>query len=192
MPFTKFVVEHWMICFIIDSCFRFPVSTCYQSCSQHGPFFDWHTFFFSSRYCCKPDLVLKRGTYGSHYAYPILLDHLHLDVSQNRNWNIFLDELALELGLQVSRIERINFYVLSLSRLNISMTMVPQGISFSANEASAINSSLVILFVAIITMLVRCLRTFRPGKTKTSPVEIGVYLKFSIIHLTLSLWCTSL
>ena len=181
-----------MICFIIDSCFRFPVSTFISLVVSMDLSLIDIPFFFSSRYCCKPDLVLKRGTYGSHYAYPILLDHLHLDVSQNRNWNIFLDELALELGLQVSRIERINIYVLSLSRLNISMTMVPQGISFSANEASAINSSLVILFVAIITMLVRCLRTFRPGKTKTSPVEIGVYLKFSIIHLTLSLWCTSL
>lgn len=75
--------------------------------------------------------------------YPIKLDLLLLNVSQNPNWNLFLEELASQLGLRVSQIELINFYVLSLSQLNISMDITPHtGISFSARDASAINSSL--------------------------------------------------
>lgn len=93
--------------------------------------------------CCKTDMVLKRGSKSCHCAYPIKLDLLLLNVSQNPNWNLFLDELASQLGLRVSQIELINFYVLSLSRLNISMDITPHmGISFSAKEASAINYSL--------------------------------------------------
>ncbi|KAG6648014.1 hypothetical protein I3843_07G117000 [Carya illinoinensis] len=91
--------------------------------------------------CCAEDMVLKRGTQGCDCVYPIKLDLLLLNVSQNSNWNPFLDELASQL--HVSQIELINFYILSLSRLNISMDIVPRtGISFSASEASAINSSL--------------------------------------------------
>ncbi|KAM1668346.1 hypothetical protein FF1_047205 [Malus domestica] len=94
--------------------------------------------------CCKPDMVLRRGSQGCHCAYPIKLDILLLNVSQNPNWNIFLEELASELHLQVSQIELINFYVLGLSRLNISMDITPNsGSSFSASDASTINSSLV-------------------------------------------------
>lgn len=90
-------------------------------------------------------MVLKRGIQGCHCVYPIKLDLLLLNVSQNPNWNIFLNELASELHLRVSQIELINFYVLSLSSLNISMDIVPYtGIGFSASEASAINSSLVL------------------------------------------------
>ncbi|XP_022155277.1 probable serine/threonine-protein kinase At1g01540 [Momordica charantia] len=93
--------------------------------------------------CCKPDMVLKRGSEGCHCVYPIKIDLLLLNVSQNPNWRLFLEELASELGLRVSQIELINFYVLSLSRLNISMDITPHaGISFSAVDASAINSSL--------------------------------------------------
>lgn len=93
--------------------------------------------------CCKPDTVLKRGSEGCHCVYPIKIDLLLLNVSQNPNWRLFLDELASELGLRVSQIELINFYVLSLSRLNISMDITPHaGISFSAVDAYAINSSL--------------------------------------------------
>lgn len=93
--------------------------------------------------CCKPDTVLKRGSRGCHCVYPIKLDLLLLNVSQNPNWNAFLNEFAGQLGLHSSQIELINFYVLSLSRLNISMDITPHtGISFSASEASAINSSL--------------------------------------------------
>ncbi|KAM1166509.1 hypothetical protein ACFX1T_025706 [Malus domestica] len=94
--------------------------------------------------CCKPDMVLRRGSQGCQCAYPIKLDILLLNVSQNPNWNLFLEELASELHLQVSQIELINFYVLGLSRLNISMDITPSsGLSFSASDASAINSSLV-------------------------------------------------
>nr|XP_034911849.1 probable serine/threonine-protein kinase PBL25 isoform X3 [Populus alba] len=93
--------------------------------------------------CCKPDMVLKRGTHGCHCVYPIKLDLLLLNVSQNPNWNLFLEELSSQLGLLVSQIELINFYLLSLSRLNISMDIIPHtGISFSASDASAVNSSL--------------------------------------------------
>lgn len=88
-------------------------------------------------------MVLKRGSEGCHCVYPIKIDLLLLNVSQNPNWRLFLEELASELGLRVSQIELINFYVLSLSRLNISMDITPHaGISFSAVDASAINSSL--------------------------------------------------
>lgn len=93
--------------------------------------------------CCKPDMVLKRGTHGCHCVYPIKLDLLLLNVSQNPNWSKFLQELASQLDLLVSQIELINFYVLSLSRLNISMDITPHtGISFSARDVSSINSSL--------------------------------------------------
>ncbi|TKY61698.1 Receptor serine/threonine-protein kinase ALE2 [Spatholobus suberectus] len=93
--------------------------------------------------CCKQDMVLKRGSKNCHCAYPIKLDLFLLNVSQNPNWNLFLDELATQLGLQNTQIELINFYVLSLSTLNISMNITPhKGISFSANEVSKINSSL--------------------------------------------------
>ncbi|KAL5859254.1 hypothetical protein ACOSQ4_000550 [Xanthoceras sorbifolium] len=93
--------------------------------------------------CCKPDTVLKRGSHDCHCVYPIKLDLLLLNVSQNPNWNFFLEEFASQLGLRVSQLELINFYVLSLSQLNISMDITPHtGISFSAGDASAINSSL--------------------------------------------------
>ncbi|KAL5561026.1 hypothetical protein UlMin_030773 [Ulmus minor] len=93
--------------------------------------------------CCKPDMVLKRESRDCHCVYPIKIDLLLLNVSQNTNWTLFLEDLAFKLGLRVSQIELINFYVLSLSRLNISMDVTPHtGISFSASDASAINSSL--------------------------------------------------
>ncbi|XAR61421.1 Non-specific serine/threonine protein kinase [Bertholletia excelsa] len=93
--------------------------------------------------CCGPDMVLKRGSQGCHCAYPIKLDLLLLNVSSNPNWNLFLKEFASQLGLLDTQIELINFYMLGLSRLNISMDITPyKGISFSASEASAVNSSL--------------------------------------------------
>ncbi|KAK7344370.1 hypothetical protein VNO77_13894 [Canavalia gladiata] len=95
--------------------------------------------------CCKQDMVLKRGSEGCHCAYPIKLDLLLLNVSQNPNLNVFLDELATQLGLQTTQIGLINFYVLNLSALNISMDITPhKGIGFAANEASKINSSLLL------------------------------------------------
>lgn len=94
--------------------------------------------------CCQPDMVLKRGTQGCHCVYPIKLDLLLLNVSQTSNGDLYLNQFAIQLGLQDSQIELTSFKVLSLSRLNISMDIVPhKGISFSASEASTINSSLV-------------------------------------------------
>lgn len=88
-------------------------------------------------------MVPKRGNPTCHCVYPIKIDLLLLNVSQDPNWNLFLEQLATELGFRISQIDLINFYVLSLSRLNISMDITPHtGISFSASEASAINSSL--------------------------------------------------
>jgi hypothetical protein len=86
-------------------------------------------------------MILKQETQGCHCVYPIKLDLLFLNVSQN--WNLFLQELAPQLGLKNSQIQLINFYVLSLSTLNISMDIVPHtGISFSASDASVIKSVL--------------------------------------------------
>lgn len=99
-------------------------------------------FFFMAD-CCGPETVLKRHTEGCHCVYPIKLDILLLNVSSSPNWNQFLQQFATQLGLRVSQIELINFYLLSLSRLNISMDITPHtGISFSSSEASIINSSL--------------------------------------------------
>ncbi|KAJ8748275.1 hypothetical protein K2173_000847 [Erythroxylum novogranatense] len=93
--------------------------------------------------CCTSDMVLKRGSHDCHCVYPIKLDLLLRNVSQNPNWSLFLQELATQLDLLVSQIELINFYVLSLSSLNISMDITPHtGISFSASDASKINSLL--------------------------------------------------
>ncbi|KAK8509783.1 hypothetical protein V6N11_058181 [Hibiscus sabdariffa] len=98
--------------------------------------------------CCKPNSILKRGTHSCHCVYPIKLDLLLLNVSQNPNWRVFLAELASQLQLLPTQIDITNFYSISLSRLNISMDITPHtGISFSANDASKINSSLVMHMV---------------------------------------------
>ncbi|KAE8660570.1 hypothetical protein F3Y22_tig00116951pilonHSYRG00420 [Hibiscus syriacus] len=147
--------------------------------------------------CCKPDSILKRGTHGCHCGthgchcvYPIKLDLL-LNVSQNADRNAFLVEFTSQLDLLPYEI--INFYMLSLSRLNLSMDIIPHtGISFSASDASKINSSHVMHRVrfdpsvvgdykilnftwfeppAPSPVLIICLCTFHEGKTKASPKE---------------------
>ncbi|KAI3469980.1 hypothetical protein Pfo_026643 [Paulownia fortunei] len=93
--------------------------------------------------CCGPDMVLKRESRGCHCVYPVKLEILLLNVSSNPNWNLFLEQFASQLGLRVSQIELINFYMVSISGLNISMDITPHtGITFSASEAAGINSSL--------------------------------------------------
>ncbi|KAF1880233.1 hypothetical protein Lal_00048868 [Lupinus albus] len=93
--------------------------------------------------CCKQYMVLKRGSKGCHCAYPIKLDILLLNVSQDPNWGIFLDEFSAQLGLKTTQVQIVNFYMPTISTLNISMDITPhKGISFSAGEASRINSSL--------------------------------------------------
>ncbi|KAL2323722.1 hypothetical protein Fmac_028101 [Flemingia macrophylla] len=95
--------------------------------------------------CCKQDMVWKRGSEVCHCAYPIKLDMLLLNVSQNPNLNVFLNDLATQLGLKTTQIEIVKFYLLSLSTLNISMDITPhKGIGFSADEAAKINSSLLL------------------------------------------------
>lgn len=95
--------------------------------------------------CCKQDMVWKRGSEVCHCAYPIKIDLLLLNVSQNSNWNAFLNGLATQLELQTTQIEIIKFYLLSLSTLNISVDITPhKGVSFSAEEAAKINSSLLL------------------------------------------------
>lgn len=88
-------------------------------------------------------MVLKRESKGCHCVYPIKLDILLVNVSSNPNWNLFLGQFASRLDLQVSQIELINFYIVGISGLNISMDITPlKGITFSASEAARINSSL--------------------------------------------------
>ncbi|XP_060217577.1 serine/threonine-protein kinase PBS1 isoform X1 [Lycium barbarum] len=93
--------------------------------------------------CCGPDMVLKRGSQDCQCVYPLKIDLLLLNVSSNPNWKLFLNQFASQLNLGVSQIELINFYMVDLSKLNISMDITPnKGISLSTNEAFAINTSL--------------------------------------------------
>lgn len=88
-------------------------------------------------------MVMKRGSRDCQCVYPIKLDLLLMNVSSNPNWELFLGNFASQLDLQVSQIELINFYLVGISGLNISMDITPDsGICFSASQTSAINSSL--------------------------------------------------
>ncbi|KAF6134623.1 hypothetical protein GIB67_022910 [Kingdonia uniflora] len=105
--------------------------------------------------CCGPNMVLKRGSRACHCVYPIQLDLLLLNVSLSSNWSPFLEELASQLGLRVSQFEIINFYVLGLSRLNISMDITPHtGISFSAGVVKEIKFSLAMHMIHLDSTLV--------------------------------------
>ncbi|KAF9619807.1 hypothetical protein IFM89_009558 [Coptis chinensis] len=93
--------------------------------------------------CCAPNMVLKIGSRACHCVYPIKLDLQLLNVSLSSNWSPFLEELASQLNMLVSQFEIINFYVVGLARLNISMNITPHtGLNFSASTANEINSSL--------------------------------------------------
>lgn len=93
--------------------------------------------------CCGQDMVLKRGSQDCECVYPLKIDLLLLNVSSNPNWKLFLIEFASQLGLKVSQIELINFYMVDLSKLNISMDITPdKGVSLSFDEAFAVNTSL--------------------------------------------------
>ncbi|EPS66707.1 hypothetical protein M569_08069 [Genlisea aurea] len=94
--------------------------------------------------CCGSDMVPKRDSLGCQCVYPIKIELLLVNISSNPDWNMFLEQFAYQLGLRVSQIELINFFMVSISGLNISMDITPhKGLSFVASEASAINSSLV-------------------------------------------------
>ncbi|XP_021768733.1 receptor-like cytoplasmic kinase 185 [Chenopodium quinoa] len=100
--------------------------------------------------CCKPDMVQKRETPSCHCVYPIKVDLLLFNVSQNPNWSLFLDGFSSALGLRAPQMQMNNFYWVTLTSLNISLDITPHtGISFSAGAASAINSSLVLHKVSI-------------------------------------------
>ncbi|CAO2818715.1 unnamed protein product [Amaranthus hypochondriacus] len=100
--------------------------------------------------CCGPDMVQKRETPSCHCVYPIKVDLLLLNVSQNPNWSLFLDEFSSGLGLRAPQMQMNNFYWLTLTSLNISLDITPHtGISFSPDAASAINSSLLLHKVSI-------------------------------------------
>ncbi|XP_021837157.2 proline-rich receptor-like protein kinase PERK3 [Spinacia oleracea] len=100
--------------------------------------------------CCGPDMVQKRETPSCHCVYPIKVDLLLLNVSQNPNWSLFLDGFSSALGLRAPQMQMNNFYWVTLTSLNISLDITPHtGISFSAAAASSINSSLVLHKVSI-------------------------------------------
>lgn len=139
-------------------------------------------FYFTQPDCCKKGMVLKRGSEGCHCVYPVKLDLLLLNVSQNPDWNIFLDELAALLGLRATQIELINFYVLGLSTLNISMYITPQKeISFSANEASKLNSSLLFHKVRLDSRFVGDYRVLNMTWFKPLPPSQGKYWLLIVI-----------
>ncbi|MCL7048284.1 hypothetical protein MKW94_005959, partial [Papaver nudicaule] len=119
--------------------------------------------------CCEQDMVQKHGSKDCHCVYPIKLDLLLMNVSLNSDWSPFLEELASQLRLRVSQFEIINFYVISLSNLNISMDVIPHtGISFSATDADDMNSSLALHRIRLNPSLVGdyqllSLTWFKPG-----------------------------
>ncbi|KAI3980731.1 hypothetical protein MKX01_025296 [Papaver californicum] len=119
--------------------------------------------------CCEHDMVQKQGSKDCHCVYPIKLDLLLMNVSPNSDWSPFLEELASQLRLRVSQFEIINYYVISLSSLNISMDVIPHtGISFSATDADDMNSSLALHRIRLNPSLVGdyqllSLTWFKPG-----------------------------
>lgn len=131
-------------------------------------------------------MVLKRESHGCHCVYPIKLDIILLNVSTSPNWKRFLDEFAHQLGLQVSQIELINFYVLNNARLNISMDITPHsGVSFSASDASAINSSLVMRKVKLDPSLVGDYKLLNMTWFKPPPPSQGNSFLFIFIIIIL-------
>ncbi|XP_020103523.1 receptor-like serine/threonine-protein kinase ALE2 [Ananas comosus] len=95
--------------------------------------------------CCRPNMVLKRGSKDCHCVYPVKVELFLRNVSLSSNWsNEFLEELASQLNLLVNQLEIDNFYVVGASGLNITMDIAPHtGISFSADQVNVMNSSLV-------------------------------------------------
>jgi hypothetical protein len=131
-------------------------------------------------------MVLKRESHGCPCVYPIKLDIILLNVSTSSNWKLFLDEFAHQLGLQVSQIELNNFYVLNNARLNISMDITPHsGVSFSASDASAINSSLVMHKVKLDPSLVGDYKLLNMTWFKPPPPSQGNFIIIIIIIIYL-------
>ncbi|KAG0501011.1 hypothetical protein HPP92_001083 [Vanilla planifolia] len=94
--------------------------------------------------CCEANMVQRRGTPDCYCVYPVKVELYLWNVSQGSNWsNHFLEGLAAQLNLQVTQFEIVNFYVVGLSGLNITMDIAPiTGTSFSADQVHAMNNSL--------------------------------------------------
>ncbi|KAG0496545.1 hypothetical protein HPP92_001236 [Vanilla planifolia] len=94
--------------------------------------------------CCGANMVQRRGTQDCYCVYPVKVELYLWNVSQGSNWsNDFLEGLAAQLNLQVTQFEIVNFYVVGLSGLNITMDIAPiTGTSFSADQVHAMNNSL--------------------------------------------------
>ncbi|WOK96077.1 receptor-like serine/threonine-protein kinase ALE2 [Canna indica] len=101
--------------------------------------------------CCEPNMVPKRGSPDCHCVYPVKVELFLQNVSLSSNWsNEFLQELAYQLELHIDQFVINNFYVVGASGLNITMDIAPHtGISFSANQVVAMNSSLALHRVRI-------------------------------------------
>lgn len=89
-------------------------------------------------------MVQKRGSQDCHCVYPVRVELFLRNVSLTSNWSDeFLGELASQLSLRVTQFEIVNFYVVGASGLNITMYIAPHtGISFSADQVTAMNYSL--------------------------------------------------
>uniref|UniRef100_A0A0D9Y657 Protein kinase domain-containing protein n=1 Tax=Oryza glumipatula TaxID=40148 RepID=A0A0D9Y657_9ORYZ len=94
--------------------------------------------------CCSHNMVQKRGSQDCHCVYPVRVELFLRNVSLTSNWSDeFLGELASQLSLRVTQFEIVNFYVVGASGLNITMYIAPHtGISFSADQVTAMNYSL--------------------------------------------------
>ncbi|XP_078435708.1 protein kinase superfamily protein isoform X2 [Wolffia australiana] len=94
--------------------------------------------------CCGPNMINKRGSHECHCVYPVKVG-LHLfNVSLSSDWSDkFLERLASQLHLRVSQLEIVDFYVVGVSGLNITMNIVPHsGFSFTDAEINEMNASL--------------------------------------------------
>ncbi|KAL5228748.1 hypothetical protein ABZP36_017013 [Zizania latifolia] len=106
--------------------------------------------------CCSPNMVQKRGSRDCHCVYPVRVELFLRNVSLTSNWSDeFLGELGSQLNLRVGQFEIVNFYVVRASGLNITMDIAPHtGISFSADQVTAMNYSLSLHRVQINPVLV--------------------------------------
>ena len=89
-------------------------------------------------------MVNKHGSLECQCVYPVKVELYLLNVSLSSNWSDkFLEELASQLHLRISQFEIVDFYVVGVSGLNITMNIIPHlGISFSDEEVKEMNALL--------------------------------------------------
>lgn len=98
----------------------------------------------------------------------------------------FLKELAYQLGLQEEQIELIEFWHTRLSEMTITLDIVPlNGISFSADDAYTMNSSLAMHKVYIDPKLVGDYKLLGFIWFKPPPPSTG---KFLLLHVFIALF----